>query len=178
MSLATARRYAKALFDLAQQENLLGPVRERLEQTESMIRTQSEIQDLCRNPLYSLDEKKRILSSLSDRVGSPPLLKRFVDLLIHKNRLRQLPEITKIFGAMVDETQRLEHVRVRVAKRVSKEQESGLKRNLETLLKRNVDMAIEVDPSLIGGMVVYAGSRVYDGSLKGQLQELRREMAE
>jgi F0F1-type ATP synthase delta subunit len=53
-----------------------------------------------------------------------------------------------------------------------------LKRNLETLLKRNVDMAIEVDPSLIGGMVVYAGSRVYDGSLKGQLQELRREMAE
>lgn len=176
MNIATAQRYAKALFELAQEEKSLDPVRERLEQTDTMIRTQSALLDLCQNPLYNQEEKKRTLASLSDQIGSPPLLKRFLDLLIQKNRLRQLPEITKIFGVLADEAHGLEHVRVRVASRLSKDEESGLKRQLETILQRDVDLIVETDPSLIGGMVVYAGSRVYDGSIKGQLQELRREL--
>jgi len=79
---------------------------------------------------------------------------------------------------MADEARGLEHVRVQMAKQMSKEQESAFKEKLETLLNRNVDMSVEVDPSLIGGMIVYAGSRVYDGSLKGQLRELGRELSE
>lgn len=176
MNTSTARRYAKALFDLARLEKLLAPIRERLEQMDRMIRTQSELLDLCRNPLYTMDEKKRILSSVGDRIGSPPLLRRFVDLLIQKNRIRQLPEIAKMFGALVDEAQGLEHVRLRVAKSLSREQETGLKRQLEKIIRRDVALTIETDSSLIGGMVVYAANRVYDGSVKGQLQGLRREM--
>ena len=176
MSTATARRYAKALFDLARQEDLLAPIRERLEQTDRMIRAQSELLDLCRNPLYTLDEKKRTLSLLGDQIGSPPLLRRFVDLLIQKNRLRQLPEIAKIFGALVDEAQGLEHVRVRVAKGLSKEEEAGLRRQLSAIMRRDVALVVEADPSLIGGMVVYTGNRVYDGSVKGQFRLLRREL--
>ncbi|MBI3994428.1 MAG: ATP synthase F1 subunit delta [Nitrospirae bacterium] len=176
MNTNTARRYAKALFELARQEKLLMPVREALERMDRMIRARAELLDLCRNPIYRLDEKKQVLASLGEQVGSPPLLKRFVDLLIHKNRLAQLPEITKVFGALTDEAQGLEHVRVRVAKRLSKEQTTDLKRQLETILHRNVDLTVESDPDLIGGMIVYAGSRVYDGSVRGQLQGLRREL--
>jgi F-type H+-transporting ATPase subunit delta len=176
MNIAIARRYAKALFELAQQEKLLNPVRERLEQMDTMIRSQSELLDLCQNPLYNQDDKKQILSSLSDRIGSPPLLKRFMDLLVHKNRLRQLPQIAKTFGLMVDEAHGLEHVRVRVANRLSKDQEAGLKRQLEMILQREVELGVDADPSLIGGMVVYAGGRVFDGSIKGRLVELRREL--
>ncbi|MBI3597325.1 MAG: ATP synthase F1 subunit delta [Nitrospirae bacterium] len=176
MNIGTARRYAKALFELAQQEKQLAPIRERLGQIDQMIHAQTELRDLCRNPRYHPEEKKRILASLADRIGSPPLLKRFIDLLVQKNRLRQLPEITKVFGILVDEAQGVEHVRVRVARSLSKEQESQLKRQLETLIRRDVDLVVDTDPSLIGGMVVYAGSRVYDGSVKGQLQGLRREL--
>jgi F-type H+-transporting ATPase subunit delta len=176
MNIATARRYAKALFELAQQEKLLDPVRERLQQMDAMIRSQSELLDLCQNPLYNQDEKKRILASLSDRIGSPPILKQFMGLLVQKNRLRQLPQIAKTFGLMVDEANGLEHVRVRVANSLSKEQEAGLKRQLEMILQREVDLVVEADPSLIGGMVVYAGSRVFDGSIRGRLVQLRREL--
>ncbi|MBI3611363.1 MAG: ATP synthase F1 subunit delta [Nitrospirae bacterium] len=172
----TARRYAKALFDLAQQENLPGPVRERLEQMDRMIRAQSELRDLCRNPVYSIDEKKRVLSSLADRIGSPPLLLRFLNLLILKNRLRHLAEIAEVFGRLMDEANGLEHIRLRVAKPLSSEQESSLRQRLTAILKREVDLTVEADVSLIGGMIVYAGSRVYDGSVKGQLQGLRREL--
>jgi F-type H+-transporting ATPase subunit delta len=176
MNTNTARRYAKALFDLARQEKQEAPIRERLEQMDLLIRTQAELLDLCRNPLYSLDEKKRILSSVGDQLGSPPLLRRFIDLLIQKNRLRELPEIAKVFGRLVDEAQGLEHVRVRVARSLSKEQEAGLKRQLGAIMRRELDLIVETDASLVGGMVVYAGSRVYDGSVKGQLQGLRREL--
>ncbi|MBI3811276.1 MAG: ATP synthase F1 subunit delta [Nitrospirae bacterium] len=177
MNTATARRYAKALFDLARQEKQPGPIRERLEQTDRMIRAQAELLDLCRNPLYNLDEKKQVLGSLGERIGSPPLLRRFMDLLIQKNRLRELPEIAKLFGMLVDEAQGLEHVRVRVARSLSREEETGLKKKLETIMRRDLDLTVESDPSLIGGIVVYTGNRVYDGSVKGQFQGLRRELA-
>lgn len=176
MNIGTARRYAKALFDLAQQDKQLAPIRERLEQIDQSIRTHAELQDLCQNPRYHQEEKKRILASLADRIGSPPLLKRFLDLLVQKNRLPQLPEITKVFGILVDKAQGVEHVRVRAARPLSKDQQSQLKRQLETLTRRNVDLVVDEEPSLIGGMVVYAGTRVYDGSVKGQLQRLRREL--
>jgi F-type H+-transporting ATPase subunit delta len=176
MNIGTARRYAKALFELAQQENQLGPIRERLDQIDQMIRTQTELRDLCQNPRYHQEEKKRILASLADRIGSPPLLKRFMDLLVQKNRLPQLPDITKAFGILVDEAQGVEHVQVRVARPLPKDQQAQLKRQLETLIRRDVDLVVDEDPALIGGMVVYAGSRVYDGSVKGQLQRLRREL--
>jgi len=176
MNIGTARRYAKALFELAQQEKHLESIRERLEQIDQMIRVQAELRDICQNPRYHQEEKKRILGLLGDRIGSPPLLKRFLDLLVQKNRLPQLPEITKVFGILVDEAQGVEHVRVRAARPLSKEQQSQLKRQLETQTGRDVELLIDEDPSLIGGMVVYAGSRVYDGSVKGQLQRLRREL--
>ena len=176
MNIGTARRYAKALFELAQQEKQLVPIRERLEQIDQMIQTQTELRDICQNPRYHQDEKKRILGSLADRIGSPSLLKRFMDLLVQKNRLGQLPDITKAFGILVDEAQGVEHVRVRTARPLSKDQQAQLKRQLETLIRRDVDVVVDTDPSLIGGMIVYAGSRVYDGSVKGQLQRLRREL--
>jgi F-type H+-transporting ATPase subunit delta len=176
MNIGTARRYAKALFELAQQEKQLAPIRERLEQIDQMIRTQTELRELCQNPRYHQEEKKRILASLADRIGSPPLLKRFMDLLVQKNRLPQLPDITKVFGILVDEAQGVEHVRVQAARPLSKDQQSQLKRQLEALMRRDVDLVVDEDSSLIGGMVVYAGSRVYDGSVKGQLQRLRREL--
>ncbi len=176
MNSSTARRYAKALFDLARLEKQPAPIRERLEQMDRMIRSQPELLDLFRNPLYTLDEKKRILSSLGDQIGNPPLLRRFMDLLIQKNRLRELPEIARVFGVLVDEANGLEHVRVRVAKSLSKEQETGLKRQLEAILRRDLDLIVETDSSLVGGIVVYTGNRVYDGSVKGQLQGLRREL--
>jgi F-type H+-transporting ATPase subunit delta len=176
MNIGTARRYAKALFDLAQQDKQLAPIREQLEQIDQSIRAHAELRDLCQNPRYHQEEKKRILGSLADRIGSPPILKRFLELLVQKNRLPQLPEITKVFGILVDEAQGVEHVRVRAARPLSKDQQSQLKRQLETLTRRNVDLVVNEEPSLIGGMVVYAGTRVYDGSVKGQLQRLRREL--
>ena len=176
MNIAIARRYAKALFELAQPENMLDAVRKGLDQMDAVIRSQSELLDLCQNPLYNQDDKKQVLSTLSDRIGSPPLLKRFMDLLVQKNRLRQLPQIAKTFGLMVDEAHGLEHVRVGVAHRPSKDQEGALKRQLETILQKKVDLVVDADSSLIGGMVVYAGSRVFDGSIKGRLAELRREL--
>lgn len=176
MNSGTARRYARALIELAQQEKQVGPIRERLEQIDQIIRTQAEIWDLCQNPRYHQDEKKQIIESLADRIGSPDLLKRFLNLLIQKNRIGQLPEITKSFGILADEAQGVENVQVRVARPLSKDQQSLLRRQLEALIGRDVDLVVDEDPSLIGGMIVNAGSRVYDASVKGHLQRLRREL--
>lgn len=176
MNTATARRYAKALFDLAQQEKQLEAVRERLDQIDQMIQTVPELLSLCQNPIYHLDEKKRVLERLATQIGSPPLLKRFIQLLVQKNRLPHLPEIVKVFSGLVDAAQGRQNVRVRLARELSSKQLAGLRQRLEEMMHRTVELKIESDPSLIGGMVIHVGGRVYDGSVREQLRGLRRDL--
>ena len=75
---------------------------------------------------------------------------------------------------MVDEAEGRENIQVRVAKKLSPKQETTLQKQMEEFMRRTVNLTVEVDHSLIGGIIVYAGGWIYDGSIRGQLQELRR----
>lgn len=174
MNRSTARRYAKALFELAQQEKLLDPVGERLARIEAMIREQPELRELCRNPIYQREERKRVLKTLLGKIGAQELLTRFFDLLIQKNRLSHLSEIVRLFNAFVDEAQGREQVRVRVARGLSPSRTETLRSRLGEILSRDVVLKVETDPALLGGVVIASGGRIYDGSLRSRLAELRR----
>ncbi|HEY4485082.1 MAG TPA: ATP synthase F1 subunit delta [Nitrospiria bacterium] len=171
---AAARRYARALFDLALQEKSLDPVREHLDQLDRMIQSSVPLQDLTRNPIYRMEEKRKVFEALIGRMKGPALVARFLDLLILKNRLPLLTGIVKALGVLVDEAQGRERVQVRLARGISKKDEENLRQKLQEMMRRSVELTVESDPSLIGGMVVHAGGRVYDGSLKGQIADLRR----
>lgn len=176
MQTSIARRYARALFGLAEEDKQLEPIRLGLDQVDQIIRGQAEIQDLCRNPIYSLQQKQQILEALVTRLKAPPLLNQFMFLLAQKNRLPYLPEITKLFDHLVDEAQNIEKIQVKVAKKLSPKQTTDLQKQMEKIMRRRVNLSVEVDPALIGGMEATAGGKIYDGSIRGQLEALRREL--
>ncbi|HEY5648429.1 MAG TPA: F0F1 ATP synthase subunit delta [Nitrospiria bacterium] len=171
---ATARRYAKALFDLGDEEKLLDSLREKLDAIKALIGTEAQIEDLFRNPVYHAADKKKVLETLSKETGSPPLLVRFLDLLNAKNRLPLLSEIAEHFGELVDEVKGRQKVRLHVARDLDGAQKKHIQEKLKTSLERDIQIEVVSDASLIGGMVVYAGNRVFDGSVRGQLLELRK----
>ncbi len=173
---ATARRYAKALFELGNQENLLDSLRDRMDDLDRLVRSEPAIMDLFKNPVYSVEDKKAVLKTFSEKTQSPPLLVRFLELLAVKNRLTFLPEIAINFRARVDEARGRQPVRVHVARELSPDQLTAVQSGLKKVLKKEVLLDVVVDPALIGGMVIQAGNRLFDASIRGQLLNLKKSL--
>src|SRR5262245_32979289 len=107
---------------------------------------------------------------------STPLLERFLALLVGKRRLDLLFMIAQEFQAEVDRHQNVQALKVRTAFPMPEAQQKELQKKLETWLKSKVRMDVQVDSSLIGGLVIQTRDHVLDQSLKGQLKKLYQQL--
>lgn len=100
----------------------------------------------------------------------------FLKLLVQNNRLRLLPYIARLFEAYKAEDEGYVEVEVLTAYALSKEAKHDLSATLEKALGKNIHMNVSVDKSLIGGVLVRAGDRVIDGSIRGRLQHMHKAL--
>ena len=176
LNTAIGQRYGKALFELANEEGTLDSSRSSLEQLAEILAHHAELKNVCSNPIFSREDRSQVFSQVLNRVGAPPGVLRFFDLLIAKHRLACLPEIIRAFSAMVDERLGRQAVVVQSPRELKTEEKSALKSRLEEALGRQVVLTIEADPGLIAGIVIQMGSQVIDGSSRGQLNRLRQAL--
>jgi F-type H+-transporting ATPase subunit delta len=100
----------------------------------------------------------------------------FLKLLVHNNRLNLLPYIAKLFEAYRAEDEGYVEVEVLTAYALSKEAKQEFTTTLEKTLGKKIHMNVTVDKSLIGGVLVRAGDRVIDGSIRGRLQHMQKAL--
>jgi F-type H+-transporting ATPase subunit delta len=174
---AAARRYAKALFSLAREENRLSEVREELAQLGKLIAGNSELRAVLFQPLHPVSERRAVLRALGDTLGASPLLRNFQSFLVEQRRLVDWLEIEKEYGRLADAAAGLTHARVTSASPLSQAQRERLQRALEGKSGGRVQLELEIDPTLVGGVVAQVGDLVYDGSLRTQLRQLRASLA-
>jgi F-type H+-transporting ATPase subunit delta len=174
---AAGRRYAKALFQLAEESGKVPEVRGELDALTKQLADHRELEDALLRPLYPVAERRAVLSAVADRFGASPLLKNFFSFLIDSRRLVQFDAIRAEYGRLADERAGLIRATVRVAGELSDEQRERLRRALAARVGRQVELAVQVDPSLLGGLVAQVGDVVYDGSLRTQLRQLRESLA-
>jgi F-type H+-transporting ATPase subunit delta len=172
-----SRRYAKALFQLAQEEGRTEGVRDELGRLGALLRENGELQDVLLQPLHPVAERRAVLSSLAERMGASLVLRHFYAFLIDQRRLVDFETIEAEFEQLADEAAGLRKARVRSAAPLSSEQAARLKRALEARVGGDVALEMDVDPGLIGGVVAQVGDTVYDGSLRSQLEQLRSSLA-
>lgn len=177
MNSAISKRYAKALFDLAIQDKLLDQTRTRLEELTETLTHHSDLSDICLNPMFSREEHWQVMEKIMGRLNCSQLVVRFVNLLVIKHRLVYLPEITRHFAELVDEKQGRERVRVQSPREMSDEDRAKLKAKLQETLGCEVALSIQHRPDLIAGISIQVGSQVFDGSVRGRLDELRRTLS-
>lgn len=170
-----AQRYAKALFALGQQEGMskLEQYGENLSALEGILEEAPELDRLFRNPVISIAEKRNVLSRILGTVGVDPVVKHFCLLLADKERLPLFGEIVESFGKLLDEAWGIVRGRLLTAVNLSKEQQSGILARLEKQTSRQIALKFEVDPSILGGVVLQVGDNVLDASLRAQLGILR-----
>lgn len=174
---AAARRYAKALFSLAREESRIAEVREEIGRLGRLLAESAELRGVLFRPLHPAAERRAVLAAVAERLGASLLLKHFLSFLLDQRRLVDWDAIELEYGRLADAVAGLSHVRVKSATPLSEAQRERLQRALERRAGGRVQLEIDVDPMLVGGVVAQVGDLVYDGSLLTQLRQLRASLA-
>jgi F-type H+-transporting ATPase subunit delta len=170
------RVYARALFEAAQEQGRLEPVRDELAQIVKLEAEVPALRELLRNP--QLDPRARA-AALEDLLSEgDELLRNFLLVLADKNRSSQLEEIAREFERLVAEEEGVINADLTTAVELSDDEAAKLLKQIEDASGRKVEATRRVDPNLIGGIVLQVGSHLLDASVRGRLERLRRTLAE
>ncbi|MGZ4358371.1 MAG: ATP synthase F1 subunit delta [Gaiellaceae bacterium] len=172
---AAQRRYAQALHEAASEQGRLDEVRAELASFIEIVRELPELRALMVEP--ELSPTKRV-ALLRDVLGeSEQLLRNFVMLLAENGRLAELEEIASELEGLVADAERRLRVVLTTAQELTDGEAEGIIARIGKAAGRPVEATRRVDPSLIGGLVLHAGSLRLDASVRGRLERLRLELA-
>jgi F-type H+-transporting ATPase subunit delta len=177
-NISIARRYARALIDVATEANQLDKIGAELQSFSKSFEESPELVDAFVNPAYDRNQKTKLLESLTTAMQLSPLVGNVLQLLVQRNRLSVIPDVSRIYGDLADARSGRVRGRVTSAVPLSDDLMKKLEQSLEKLTQRNVVLEAKVDPKLIGGVSAQVGSMVIDGSVQAQLEQIRRELRE
>jgi F-type H+-transporting ATPase subunit delta len=168
------RIYARALFDAAKDRDRLARVREDLGDFVAAAEEVPELRSLLRDPVLDPKEKAAALDSILG--GVDELVRNFLLLVAEKNRTAQIEEIAHEFDRLVAAEERRLEVELTTAFELSDKEAKSIVTQIEKASGREVDATRSVDPDLIGGLILQAGSMRVDASVRGRLNRLRHEL--
>jgi F-type H+-transporting ATPase subunit delta len=171
-----ARRYASALADVVTQRGEARQVQEELSSWEMMMTSNPMLMEVFSNPTIPYEQKRKVLSSLIERVRLRPITSNFLQLLLKNQRLTELPEVNRRFSHVLDERSGVVSAEVTTARPVPEEQQEALRSKLSAMTDKQVRLSFTTDEDLIGGIVTRIGSTIYDGSVRTQLQQVKERM--
>jgi F-type H+-transporting ATPase subunit delta len=173
-----AGRYATALFDLARETNAIDAVKADLERFDALVVQNPDLTRLVRSPVFSAAEQLRALAAVLDRAGIGGLAEKFLKLVTTNRRLFAVRDMVKAFRQFVADYKGEATAEVTVAERLKDDHVAALRSALKAVSGKDVDLAIKIDPAIIGGLVVKLGSRMVDTSLRTKLNAIRHAMKE
>ena len=171
-----SRRWARALVELAQEENRLEAVAEQLQQLAQLSQSHGEIQQLILNPAFSTASQKAVFAEILQKMGADDLLKRFVSVLIEKDRLAALGGIAKAAQDLTDRALGRRRALVTSARPLTEEQRTQLKASLGQRTGAEIVMEEEVNEDLVAGLRVQLGSQRLESSVAGHFAQLQRDL--
>jgi F-type H+-transporting ATPase subunit delta len=168
------RTYARALYEAAQEAGRVAEVREELADFAAAIREVPELEELLRNP--QLDPRARA-EALEQLLGdTDELVRNFLLVLAEKGRGAEVEPIAEEFERLAAAAEGQLEVELTTAYELSDDEARSILRQIEDASGRRVEATRRVDPSLIGGLVLQAGSLRIDASVRGRLERLRHEL--
>ena len=169
-------RYATALFELARDAGTIEQVGAGLAGFSSMMDASQDLQRLVRSPVFSASQQIAALDSLFAKSKTGGLAANFIKLAAANRRLFAIAAMIKAYQTLVADAKGEVTAEVTSAEKLSAGQLASLKKALKASMGRDVQVDAKVDPSILGGLIVMVGSRMFDNSLKTKLQNLQVAM--
>jgi len=173
-----AKRYARAFFDIAVEEGKIEDYGKELAAFALLTQQNKALQEFLANPIFELKSKKTVIEELLARTQISGRTANFLRLLVDKQRIGVVGEVDAAYKEFMDKTLKKVRVSVRTAYPLTPELEGALKKRVAEMTGKEVEMTVEDDSSLIGGLVVRVGDTMYDGSIKAQLGNIRKLLGE
>ena len=168
-----AKRYAKAIFSVAEEENKLEEYGSVINSFAALLEKKPEVKDALTNPLYPIEAREKVMEGLVKAAKLEKPLANFMDLLVEKKRAGILSEIAETYQLMLDEKHNISHGEVITATKLTKALSDKIQTTLEKLTGKQIVLQANVDPSIIGGMIARVGDLELDGSIRTQLAGLK-----
>ena len=169
---AIARRYAKALVQLAAEEGAVESFHSELARVEELFAANPELGSLLSNPAHGIEAKLEILKDVAGKLALSGTVRNFLLLLQERNRMTCLPAISSSYSILADELSGVVRPVITSALPLGGAQIEEIKAALEKSTGKKVNMTLEIDPTLIGGVITKIGDKVLDGSVKTQLTRI------
>ena len=173
----TARRYAKALFQIARETGSMPAVGDDLARFLERFGGDAQLHDVLTRPWIKGVDRRAIAVAVAEGEGCGALVRDFVGLLAERGRIDHFTEIMASYRNFVDEDLGQARATVRTAAPLTDAEKRELGRRLEGALGKRILLEERVDPTLLGGFVAQVGSYIVDGSLDGQLARMRERLA-
>ncbi len=177
-SSAVYSRYARALADVALESGREEQVSRDLETYREILRAVPELLQAFDSPAVPREAKDRLLAGLFEHHPVCRIAANFLRVLLENHRLRDFAEIFERYVRVVSERKGIVFAQVRSATALSGEETEVLRAGLARATGRKITLEARTEPDLLGGLIVQIGSTVYDGSIRTQLEELGRRLAE
>lgn len=171
-----AGRYATALFELALEERSVDAVKGDLDRFDALVSDSADLRRLVHSPVFTAEEQTRALAAVLDKVGIGGLAGRFLQVVSSNRRLFAVRDMIKAFGALVAHHKGEVNAEVTLAEHPSEQHLAAIKTVLNSVTKKDVQVDVKVDPSIIGGLIVKLGSRMVDSSLRTKLNSIKHAM--
>ncbi len=167
------QRYAQALFDLAIEQKALAPIEGDLKALKGALAESADLRRLLENPGFTAEDKARGLAAIADKAKFNATTKKFLGLLAANRRASHLGAVITSFEKLSAEHRGVVSAEVVTALPLSSAQEKGVAAALRQALGKDPEISTRVDPSILGGIKVRVGSRLFDASLKSRLDSLK-----
>ena len=171
-----AGRYASALFGLARDERQIDAVSRSLDSISRALAESPDLKDLVASPMVGREQTGEVFAALAPGLGLDPITSNFLGVIARNGRKRELPAIIRAFKRIAAEHRGEITAEVLSAHPLKDDQIAALKSQLRTRAGRDVAIDAQVDPSILGGIVVKMGSQMIDASIRTKLNRLATAM--
>jgi ATP synthase F1 delta subunit len=170
-----AQVYSRSLFEVAREQDKLDELREQLDEFADALDETRDLQVFLFSPYFSTAEKKEGLHKVIS--GADPAFVNFLELLIEKHRMPVLFRIRRQFEELWQEENRLLPVQVTSAFKLDEDTIEQIKKRIADQTDRKIELTTEVNPEILGGIVLRVGNSILDASIRNRLEQVRRQLA-
>ncbi len=171
-----SKRYAKALLSLGQEEGQYAEYGQNLQEFADFCSANDEFFRVVSNQVFALEDRKKIIETILDKSSFSDMVKNFIKLLLDKNRMGAIKEVTDHYSRLTDELSNITRAEVITAKPLKADALDRLVQALKGLTSKDVKVNVSEDESIMGGLIVKTGDLVLDGSVRTQLEGLRESL--
>ena len=172
-----ANRYAEALFQLSEEENITKEIYNELHDVVEVIKNNKELDNVLKSPLVAKNEKTQLIEALfNNKINND--LKNFLKILVEKGRISSLKSIELTFKELLNDKHNIIEGTVISAIALTEKQVKELEEKLSKKYNKNVTLENEVDQSILGGVLVRLGNTQIDGSVKTRLNNIKDQLTQ